>query len=870
MVLSFALCATFAFAQTNSLTRTYKAVDNSGAEKVVSTPTQEAGYTGSIFTKDDDAIFYCGFKTADVGYTTGVIGQGDQIDGTAATPHAQVAFHSTWRRFPSNDTNAIKATIGTQANYPASWDMWGQSATGGQYYSSIYNFASPSADSGIMVMTMQDASMTAWGGHGTVAAFNAYIKFGPINTTGETLVRVRFYQKYRCNNADKCYIDYSGNGSTWYQYEINVRNVDVATHANIMGWKTVTMPLAVANTPTAYFRIRWNKDAPDGVGYTGWFWYVDDFYVLPALDNSLNLVSNQYFEGFYQLLPQNLQVPVVWVNEFANNGKNTQSSFTGHVWTYANGATSATELVSKNLGDVTPDPMDVRSIVIDPLGWYDSLSDYNGWGYYSSGHRTGDYASLPTSTLGRYHFYTDITSNHIDHIYGDTSTFDTLGYDVNMYTTADGHSYGVWGRDNGVVRLNSYYATDVTQVTSNGVTYTTSYEDGHATEAGYSVMVSYVTGNSVPQDANGNPWRILGMELTASTVTGMQSPGARLVTCLYADLVDDSNTSSVSFRAVDHGASTYTVKASDVISASILSDTTTPFTYETYRSADNPTIKIMFPNQPELMANTAYRAGYQLDEDADFLVAAATNYYYNDEGRATGFYNEPGMESYGHILNVDNYYSILHIAPLDADFHFLPAETYPMIRLLIGPYYYIPKFAIHLECDNADFGGFIDGNYNDLCGTTDSVPMNGSASYLIMPQQGYDIDQVWVDGVPTTDYEINLDADSVAYGVLTLENVNASHTLRCSFKPHVGFDPVANVSMRLQPNPASSNVRVVMKGVTGNVNMSLIDMSGRVVTTSQFNAENGTTINVSNLAKGAYFVRITNDKFSKIEKLIVR
>ena len=76
--------------------------------------------------------------------------------------------------------------------------------------------------------------------------------------------------------------------------------------------------------------------------------------------------------------------------------------------------------------------------------------------------------------------------------------------------------------------------------------------------------------------------------------------------------------------------------------------------------------------------------------------------------------------------------------------------------------------------------------------------------------------------------------------------------------------------MRLQPNPATSMVRISLKNVSGNVNMSLIDMSGRVVTTSQFNAENGTTINVSNLAKGAYFVRITNNYFTKIEKLIVR
>ena len=76
--------------------------------------------------------------------------------------------------------------------------------------------------------------------------------------------------------------------------------------------------------------------------------------------------------------------------------------------------------------------------------------------------------------------------------------------------------------------------------------------------------------------------------------------------------------------------------------------------------------------------------------------------------------------------------------------------------------------------------------------------------------------------------------------------------------------------MKLQPNPASSNVHITLKGVTGMVNMSLLDMSGRVVTSSQFNAENGTNVNVSNLAKGAYFVRITNNNFTKIEKLIVR
>ena len=56
----------------------------------------------------------------------------------------------------------------------------------------------------------------------------------------------------------------------------------------------------------------------------------------------------------------------------------------------------------------------------------------------------------------------------------------------------------------------------------------------------------------------------------------------------------------------------------------------------------------------------------------------------------------------------------------------------------------------------------------------------------------------------------------------------------------------------------------------GMVNCSIIDMSGRVVYNQSINAENANVINLNSLAKGAYFVRITNEQFSKVEKLIVR
>ena len=76
--------------------------------------------------------------------------------------------------------------------------------------------------------------------------------------------------------------------------------------------------------------------------------------------------------------------------------------------------------------------------------------------------------------------------------------------------------------------------------------------------------------------------------------------------------------------------------------------------------------------------------------------------------------------------------------------------------------------------------------------------------------------------------------------------------------------------MNLKPNPATSQVNLNVQGVSGMVNCMLIDMSGRVVYNQNINAETPQVINLNGLAKGAYFVRITNDKFSKVEKLIVR
>ena len=50
--------------------------------------------------------------------------------------------------------------------------------------------------------------------------------------------------------------------------------------------------------------------------------------------------------------------------------------------------------------------------------------------------------------------------------------------------------------------------------------------------------------------------------------------------------------------------------------------------------------------------------------------------------------------------------------------------------------------------------------------------------------------------------------------------------------------------------------------------MSIVDVNGRVVMSEVFNAQT-LTMNLSDMAKGAYFVRITGEETTVVRKLIV-
>lgn len=200
-----------------------------------------------------------------------------------------------------------------------------------------------------------------------------------------------------------------------------------------------------------------------------------------------------------------------------------------------------------------------------------------------------------------------------------------------------------------------------------------------------------------------------------------------------------------------------------------------------------------------------------------------------------------------------------------------------MIHLVVGPEHAAQRAGIDISCEGEEYGA---AHYNgeEACGTT-ATPVEGSRATVsgeaqtgceaVVTVNGEEV-QPWDE--ETEEGDPNFRVQEYADGSTTYQysfvdvrgTDNAIHFLFRE-KDLTSIDPVAaNVRMNLQPNPATSQVSLNIEGVNGMVNCTLIDMSGRVVYNQNINAESANTISLSNLAKGAYFVRITNDKFSRL------
>ena len=133
-----------------------------------------------------------------------------------------------------------------------------------------------------------------------------------------------------------------------------------------------------------------------------------------------------------------------------------------------------------------------------------------------------------------------------------------------------------------------------------------------------------------------------------------------------------------------------------------------------------------------------------------------------------------------------------------------------------------------------------------------------------------------VEGTPS--YTITgLESDftyDVYVRAVCAEGVTSAWSNKIQFRTTVGINTAStdNVRVQIYPNPANSEATVSVDGINGKVEFVVADMNGRMIVTETINCEGSLvkTIDVSNLAKGAYFVHIYNDDFNTTRKLIVK
>ena len=674
MVLTFALCATFVFAQTATPRM------KGELKKAATTVSQEQhNYASSIFTKDDPVIFSCDFSAANTNYSTGTITTG--VEG-----HGQNYDYAQWRRWDNVDSVTFVAASDVYPrlfqNYFRSWSS---------FYSNMVRYldtATSSAENGWMMMSMYDQGTMNSGN------FNAYIQFDNIDATNSTVIDVNFYQYYR-KYYDECYIDYNVNGSsndlTWNSVEINIIGIDLEVNDILMGMCTYTLPTAAAGNSNLAIRIRYKSLNSTTRQAYGYFWALDDVTLYAAGTNRMKkYAKEEYVEGNYSLVPQGMKINPAWYAQIQNIGSVSQNNLNAKIYHLNATQDAATEIDAYNNGTLNVDSH--KEIIVDRHGWiYADSVVYRGWyGFGLNGHGSG--IDLPTNTLGDNYIFATAASDSV------SISYDTFYYRVN--NAFDGNKYR-WGHDNGVLTYmpDNYWLYGYVLV--GGIWYVTEDPDEvHFYEPSYTANTRYTTDSEVPTD-----WVIHGVELVASPVSGFYSTGSKISAYLAMDEYDGG---SVSFNSVLTGANVKTITNSDVNDSTIIGRNSAGW----LDLGNYNTVYIPFPEQPELLPNTSYRIGYSMEETGFFAVAHESQGMYRIASPTRPdtydtiiyFANDPATAKYASVFPRNQYQNYIYDPSYGGTGNGGTFAYYnnmnPMIRMIVGPRQEILRHNISIECDS--------------------------------------------------------------------------------------------------------------------------------------------------------------------------
>lgn len=132
-----------------------------------------------------------------------------------------------------------------------------------------------------------------------------------------------------------------------------------------------------------------------------------------------------------------------------------------------------------------------------------------------------------------------------------------------------------------------------------------------------------------------------------------------------------------------------------------------------------------------------------------------------------------------------------------------------------------------------------------------------------IPGQSYTIN--WLHA--NTQYDVYVRAKCDAHNVSDWSPVVSFTTTTGE-----GITTAEGMSMTIFPNPTSTSATISLGGKSGDVRISIIDLNGRTVMEEPVRCESSCTkqFEVSGLASGAYFVRVSGEGINIVKKLVVK
>src|SRR5690606_16454990 len=104
---------------------------------------------------------------------------------------------------------------------------------------------------------------------------------------------------------------------------------------------------------------------------------------------------------------------------------------------------------------------------------------------------------------------------------------------------------------------------------------------------------------------------------------------------------------------------------------------------------------------------------------------------------------------------------------------------------------------------------------------------------------------------------------------LTVTNVNGDQAI-------YGTQPILSVrgfdenSFAVYPNPAKNEIFLSLENNSGKINVKILNVEGKVLSTQNKEAETQTSIDVSNLKTGIYFLSIEGENGNRVVKKFIK